>query len=346
MGKIKSNLSGFIYDVKNNRSHSLNYLLSNDVQEALSKEGIHIRKIFAPLLRVIYGFQSDYKFVLDSREPLEHTSKGKIFIVNHRQGDDMVFSAKAVGKSGYFVFGNPVLSLESLTNGYGLWAYGMILVERDKKESRKSCYDKMKYVLENGGNVIIFPEGYWNLNDNGQRDSRHNADNHNSENWLIQDINIGSLRLAQEIGCEIVPTILHYDEVGEMKCYAKRGKSFNIAKSDDIFEKKDEILEYMTTCYWDLMKKYSVYNRSEIEPSVGDLKKQWEELKRKLLSFCDIDSVEYKLDLENEKRIGKAPVKEGVITNEEAFEHLEHINYNKNNAYLLSRKLTGRNKKY
>ena len=85
MGKIKSNLSGFIYDVKNNRSHSLNYLLSNDVQEALSKEGIHIRKIFAPLLRVIYGFQSDYKFVLDSREPLKHTSKGKIFIVRRNR---------------------------------------------------------------------------------------------------------------------------------------------------------------------------------------------------------------------------------------------------------------------
>lgn len=337
-------MSSFIDDIKNDRSHSLNYLLSNDVQETLSKSGIVVRKIFAPLLRFIYGFQSNYKYVLDSKEPLNHTSKGKIFIVNHRQGDDMVFSAKTVGRSGYFVFGNPTLSLESFTNGYGLWAYGMILVERGKKESRQSCYDKMKYILENKGNVIIFPEGYWNLDDNGQKDLKHNADSHNSENWLIQDLNIGSIRLAQEIGCEIVPIILHYDEVGEMKCYAKRGKSFSVSKSDNIFEKKAAILEYMTTCYFNLMSKYSSYNRDELEQKYGNMKQQWEELKKELVSFCDIDSVGYKLDLTDEKKIGKAPVKEGVITNEDAFEHLEYIDYNSRNAFLLSRRLTGRNK--
>lgn len=337
-------MKNFIDDIKNDKAHSLNYLLSNDVQETLSKNGIIIRKIFAPLLRLIYGFQSDYKYVLDSKEPLKHTSKGRIFIVNHRQGDDMVFSAKTVGKSGYFVFGNSILSLESFANGYGLWAYGMILVERGIKESRKSCYDKMKYILENKGNIIIFPEGYWNLDDDGQKDLCHNADSHNSENWLIQDLNIGSIRLAQEMGCEIVPVILHYDEVGTMKCYAKRGKPFSVLKSDNIFEKKADILEYMTTCYFELMSKYSSYNRIELEKKYGNLKHYWENLKKELISNCDINSIGYKLDLADEKKIGKAPVKDGIITNEEAFEHLESIDYNINNAYLLSKKLTGSNK--
>lgn len=332
-------MSNFIEDIKNDRSHSLNYLLSNDVQETLSKNGIIVRKIFAPLLRIIYGFQSDYKYVLDSKEPLKKTSKGKIFIVNHRQGDDMVFSAKTVGRSGYFVFGNPTLSLESFANGYGLWAYGMILVERGKKESRKSCYDKMKYVLENKGNVIIFPEGYWNLDDNGQKDLKHNADSHNSESWLIQDLNIGSIRLAQEIGCEIVPIILHYDEVGKMKCYAKRGKSFSVSKSDNIFEKKAAILEYMTTCYFNLMSKYSSYSRGELEQKYGNIKEQWEKLKKELVSFCDIDSVGYKLDLTDEKKIGKAPVKNGVITNEDAFSHVKKLVPNKNNAFLFDKRI-------
>ena len=56
-------MSSFIDDIKNDRSHSLNYLLNNDVQETLSKNGIVIRKIFAPFLRFVYGFQSDYKYV-------------------------------------------------------------------------------------------------------------------------------------------------------------------------------------------------------------------------------------------------------------------------------------------
>ena len=32
-------MSSFIDDIKNDRSHSLNYLLNNDVQETLSKNG-------------------------------------------------------------------------------------------------------------------------------------------------------------------------------------------------------------------------------------------------------------------------------------------------------------------
>lgn len=234
----KDKIKILLDDIKNDTSHSLNYLLSNEVQETLSLHGIRIRKIFSPLMRFIYGFQSDYKFVLDSREKLSRGKLGKIFVVNHRQGDDMVLSAKAIAKSGYFVFGNPTLSCESFANGFGLWSYGMIIVKRDDKLSRKSAMEKMRYVIKNGGNIIIFPEGYWNLADNGQKDECHGADSHNSENWLIQDINIGVLRLAKELGCEIVPTILHYDEYNDMKCYARRGNSFKVLSNDDVFQKK------------------------------------------------------------------------------------------------------------
>lgn len=342
MNKIK--LNDFIDDIKNNRSHSLSYLLNDEVEKSLSKKGIKIRKLFAPFLRFIYSFQSDYKFVLDSRTKLERTEKGKIFIVNHRQGDDMVFSAKAVGQSGYFVFGNKTLALESFSNGYGLWMYGMILLNRDSKTNRKACYEKMKYLIEHGANVIIFPEGYWNLSDDGQKDERHGADSHNSENWLIQDINIGALRLSQETGCQIVPTILHYDEQDKMKCYAMRGKALNITPNDNLFEKKNEILQNMFDMYWNLMDKYSNYSRKQLENQGITLKKQWEQLKSKLVSFCDIDSVGYKLDLVDEKRIGKAPVVNSVITNEDAFEHIEKIEYTKENAFLLCKKNSGRNR--
>ena len=199
----------------------------------------------------------------------------------------------------------------------------------------------MKYLLEHGGNIIIFPEGYWNLADNGQRDKRNVADDHNSENWLIQDFNIGAIRLAKETGCEIVPTVLHYDEIGKKRCYAKRGKPIKVEKNDDIFEKKYQILETVTTMYWDLMSKYSSYCRKKLEEDGMTLKEQWEILKKQLLAFCDIDKVNYKLDLQNEKLIGKAKVVNGVTTNEEAFSFLENLSPNKSNAFLLSKRRTG-----
>lgn len=288
-------------------SHSVKFLLENDVERTISKGGIKIRKLFAGLLRMLYLTHTEYKLIIDKREKLERTKKGRIFALNHRQADDIVLGANAVCKSGYIVFGNPYLALET-TNGLGLWAYGMILMKREHSPSRKAAYEKMKYVIEHGGNIIIYPEGYWNLADDGQADTRHLADGHNSECWLIQDINVGILRLAKETGCEIVPTILHYDEVGKKRCFAHRGKSFRVEECDDIFAKKDELVHIMTNMYWGLMGKYSRYSRADLEKEGKSLKQEWEELKEQLRSACDIERIGYRLDLADEKRNGKAKV--------------------------------------
>lgn len=339
-------VKSIVSDVKNNSAHTLDYLLKDSVEETVSEKGIKVRKVVSPFMRFVYRFQSDYKFVLDGREELEKTEKGKIFVVNHRQSDDMVFSAITVGESGYFVFGNKILALDSLSNGFGLWSYGMIILDRSNKENRQATYEKMKYVIEHGGNIIIFPEGYWNLADNGLSDSRHNADDHNSESWLIQDINTGVVRLAQETGCQIVPSILHYDEFGTKMCYGKRGKAITVSKEDDILTKKDEVVSSMTNIYWSLMEKYSNYSvnggRKMLEENGMTVKEQWEALKAKLVSDCDIDRVSYKLDLQDEKKIGKAKVVKNITVNEEAFKHLNEIEYNENNAFLLSKHLKGR----
>ncbi len=337
---MKEKLIQLKNDITNGTSYSISHVLSEDIQTSLSKKGIKIRKIFAPLLRAIYLTQTKYKLIREKNIETRITKPGKIFVVNHRQADDIVLGANAIGESGYIVFGNKNLALNT-TNGLGLWAYGLILLDRENIRDRNATYNKMKYVLNNGGNIIIYPEGYWNLADNGQSDERHLADDHNSENWLIQDINIGVIRLAQETGCPIIPTILHYDEIDCKKCYSQKGKRFFVLKTDDIFQKKDELVEIMTTMYYMLMEKHSNYNREEIEKTI-DLRTQWEELKKELISDCDIENIGYRLDLADEKKIGKAKVVRKITTNEEAFEHLQHLNVNKNNAFLLSKRLSGK----
>lgn len=325
-------LKTLLNDLKNGTSHCVVFLKKDSVEETISNVGIKVRKIVAPVLRVAYRTQTEYKIVIDHREKLKRTRNGKIFVINHRQGDDIVIGANVVNRSAYFVFGNQYLSLDT-SNGLGLWAYGMILLNRDAKANRQATYEKMKYVIEHGGNIIIYPEGYWNLDDNGDADERHEADAHNSENWLIQDFNIGAFRLAKEIGCEIVPVALHYDEVGKKKCYGSRGKAFRVTSEDDILEKKDELLEVMVTEYWRMMEKYSFYKRSELEEKES-LKAQWERLKKELLATCDIESTGYKLDLADEKRIGKAKVVNGVVTRKEALAPIRALEVKRENAFL------------
>lgn len=319
-------LANIISDIKNGSSHSVDFLLKEGVQDCLTITGICVRKIFAPLLRLVYRTQTAYKIKIVHREILRNSRTGRIFALNHRQADDIVIGANAVNQSAYIVFGNPYLAFETL-NGLGLWAYGMILLKRDEITSRKAAYEKMKYVIEHGGNIIIFPEGYWNLDDNGQKDERHEADGHKSDYWLIQDINIGILRLAQETGCEIVPTILHYDEVKRKQCFAYRGKPFRISKEADIFAKKDELVGCMTDIYWYLMEKHSSYKRAELEADGMSLAEQWSTLKEGLRSACDIERIGYRLNLAEEKRIGKAKVTHSVVTPEEAFVRKMGIKY-------------------
>lgn len=85
-------------DIKNGTSHSVSYLLSNDVNDTLSEHGIKIRKIFSPLLRLIYKTQTDYKLVKENSFKVKEQKKGKIFVINHRQADDIVLGANAVGE--------------------------------------------------------------------------------------------------------------------------------------------------------------------------------------------------------------------------------------------------------
>lgn len=337
MTKKKIVFANLISDIRNGSSHSVDFLLKEDVQDCLSVLGIRVRKFFAPLLRLVYRTQTLYKIRIDHREPLTYTKKGRIFAINHRQGDDIVTGANVAGQSAYIVFGNKYLSLDT-TNGLGLWAYGMILLDRDNKTNRHCTYDKMKFVLEHGGNIIIYPEGYWNLDDNGEADERHGADGHNSENWLIQDFNIGIFRLAQETGCEIVPTVLHYDEHGKKVCYGRRGKVITVKADDDIFEKKEQLLTIMRTMYYEMMEKYSSYERAVLESNGQSIYEQWAELKKKLVKDCDIDRTGYHLDLADEKRIGKAKVANPVVTPADAFAHLQYLKPCKENAFLFRKR--------
>ena len=340
----KDILKKLLYDIRNGTSHSVDYLLSNNTQDTLSKKGIKIRKIFSPLLRAIYLTQTKYKLIKEPKTGKVNKKPGKIFVMNHRQADDIALGANAIGEHAYVVFGNKDLALET-TYGLGLFLNGVILVDRSSKESRKAAYEKMKFIVENGGNVWIFPEGYWNLADDGLKDETHEADCHDSECWLMQDINIGALRLAKETGSPIVPVILHYDEVGKKRCYSKRGSEFYINSDDDVFKKKDELMEIMNTTYYNLMEKYSSYSRAELESDGISLREKWIQLKEELVRACDIPKRGYKLDLKDEKRIGKAKVGRPFTSNEEAFEHTNNIVITKNNAFLLSKRLSGQKKR-
>lgn len=328
-------------DLKNQSSYSMKYLLDKNKMKDFNKKGIKIRKMLSPFLREIYKYQTDYKLVIDKREK-NNKNCAKLFITNHRQADDIVNGARLINESAYFVFGNKYLAFDTI-NGFGLYATGVIMLDRDDKESREMTSLFAKSVLTNGGNVIVKGEGYWNLADDGETAISNGkvkeADYHNSKTWLLQDLNVGLIKLAIELSknqeIEIVPGVLHYDETGKKVCYGRLMSPIKLDPSLDPFEVKDIIWQTMVDNYYDLMEKYSSYKREDIEQT-KPLKQQWEELIEQLIRDCDIPRTGYKLDLNDEKVIGKAKVVKPVITNKEAFK--DNFEINKHNAFLLERK--------
>ena len=108
-----------------------------------------------------------------------------------------------------------------------------------------------------------------------------------------------------------------------------------MAEHDDLIQKKNELVEIMQTMKFRLMEKYSTYTRHELESDGISLREQWEVLKENLVKDCDIPRINYHLDLADEKRIGKAKVVHSVVTQEEAFAHLDHLIPCRENAFLL-----------
>ena len=75
----------------------------------------------------------------------------------------------------------------------------------------------------------------------------------------------------------------------------------------------------MTTMYYELMEKHSFYTRDFLRENNICLEQEWEKLKKELVAACDIPRINYKLDLADEKRIGKAKVLKGVVPRSEGY---------------------------
>ena len=325
-------------DIKNKTSRSIEHLLSHRVEDCITMAGIAVRRFISPALRKSYRKHVSYEIIKDTAVPLEKAKKGRIYAVTHRQKEDIIISMIAVDDSAYVVFGGTDIALDTM-NGLGLWAYGIILIDRKDAASRKAAYNKMKYAIEHGANVTIFPEGYFNIADDGEADTVHGADGHNSDSWLVQDLSLGAFKLAQETGCEIVPVVLHYDETKGNNCYYHRGQPFSVAEEDDVLEVKDRFLTAMNTEYYRLIEKYSTYKRKDLEADGVSLKKKNTAHIANLLKVCEIEHTGYKMDMAEEKLIGKAKNKKHIVTPKEAFAHLEKVALSEKNIFLYREKI-------
>lgn len=116
------------------------------------------------------------------------TKKAKIFACTHIGGNDVQRTFEAINDHAYLFLGDPKEIYRDAA-GLLLSLNGMIALETNNKEDRRIAKDRSIELLNNGCNLLIYPEGAWNI----------------TQNLPVMKLYDGVSLMAKETGADIVP---------------------------------------------------------------------------------------------------------------------------------------------
>lgn len=189
----------------------------------------------------------------------------------------------------------------------GLKLNGVIPLETGDREDRKVAYYRSIELLEHGGNLLIYPEGAWNI----------------SPNLIVMKIFNGTVRIAKETGAEIIPIAI---EQYNNNFYFNIGENYVIPKnsSKSVVELNNELRDKLTTLKWEILESQPLLERSQIPSNY------FTTFQDEIVGRCN-----YGYGFSKEDALRESFHDKNVITEEEVFAFLESLEINKDNAFLL-----------
>ena len=195
-----------------------------------------LRKVInKPLRKVLRTFDGK-KVLIEGRELLDKNEQ-YIFSSSHYFTEDIQIAIGSLDRNAWALIGT-TNQLEHNPKIYAVWLNGMIYVDRLDENSRKESVLKMEYILNHGGNILIFPEGGWN----------------NTENLLINPLFAGPYKVSVATGKKVVPLVVYNGE--ENRVYVKFGEPiplYNYEKEEALTILRDS----MGSLMYELIEKYS-----------------------------------------------------------------------------------------
>lgn len=239
------------------------------------------------------------------------TKKPIIFAVSHIGKFDIEVVSEAI-KSHYYLLSGDYEHLQGTVDSQFLSLNGVIYFNEKVKWDRQSVQQRMIDLLRQGGNLMYFPEGTWNLTPNLPMLPCY---------WGIVDIAKQGKAIIVPIACE------QYGKFFKINI----GKNFDMSEyGDKPIDKTTAIInlrDTLSTLKYEIWESNGIKKRKEIEPN---------ECQR----YIDTRLKEWPYFTENyiDNMIFKP---KGIIQSEEAFSHLGNITPNINNAFLFCKRLNG-----
>lgn len=180
------------------------------------------------------------------------TTRPTIFASTHVGGDDVQIAFEAIKERAHLFLGDPN-DIYQRIEGLLLYLNGVICLETRDKEDRKIAYNRAIELLKMNKNLLIFPEGAWNV----------------SANLPVMKLFNGTTRMALETGAEIVPLALEqYDKT----FYVNIGENLSFPQSSAITvnDYTSILRDALATLKWEIWEKYGECHRSDIPDHYED----------------------------------------------------------------------------
>lgn len=176
------------------------------------------------------------------------TNDPVIYACTHVGRYDIEMALQLIGGHSYFFMGDPGEVYKNM-DGLILWLNGTVFTDTRYKEDRHIGKENCVKVLEQGGNLLIYPEGAWNI----------------TENQVVMQLFTGTAEMSIRTGAEIVPIAI--EQYGKTY-YANVGK--NISPDDYVIEQKDILTERLRdtlcTLKWEIWEQFPVEYRRDLPP--------------------------------------------------------------------------------
>ena len=284
-----------------------------DYDNGSKLKGINLRKrihfICAFILK-IDQLLSKEKIVIVKDLHNTFSKRPRIYACTHSGGQDVERSLQIIKEPSYLMLGDPGI-LYKMPAYQGLKLNGVIPLESTDKIDRKIAYSRAIELLNKGGNLLIFPEGAWNV----------------TPNLPVMKIFNGTIRMAKETNAEIVP--VGVEQYGNT-FYFNIGKNYTIPvySTESIEELRDDLREKLCTLKWEIMETQPELKRKGVQDN------HLEVFQKEIIDRCN---PEYGFTLED--AIAESYHDKNITTEEEVFSFLPNLKINTSNAFLIKDKL-------
>ena len=208
-------------------------------------DGVKVRRVLHPAL--VWGMK--VKHILgkqkvtilgDKRIPTERPA---VYAATHIGWDDPEMIMSTIGDHVYLFWGDPGIAYKNM-DGLLLDINGFIIADTSDKTDRFIGKETCVKWLSRGGNLLIFPEGAWNI----------------TENLPVMPLYTGTAEMAIRTGAEIIPLAIE-----------RYGQNYtinigqNIPASNLTLEQKQELTEKLrdatATLKWEIWSQQAIESR-------------------------------------------------------------------------------------